>query len=442
MSDAGKMLEIKVNAHHPFQSIDGFGVNINARYFVGDKLLPAMRLLGEDLGATLYRVDIWGKSDWIDPTGELGMAALDPVHLAQVYQGEIFQRGWALMHYLNSQGIKPYLTASGNVPAWMLGADKRTLVDYEACCEMLVSMVDWARNHEHLDFKLFGPFNETDIGQPEGPGINPVEFARVCEILDAKLTQRGLDDIRLVVAEQAMFNKDYFRELTHNANLVRRIGVFTLHDYSNYPLTVYHDVTSEVKNSLYAGSRLWMTEFGDLEQSGEREWYVAWTMASRLFDQLESGFNAALVWDAFDNYHDHDEAWTIYGLLRSGLRVFTPKKRFYSMKQVFRYVPPGFDRIEVEAHSEDVRLLAFADPERTQFTLVGMNLTGRNFYLNVKLEGFSRQVMEGKAAYYRTTETENCICTGEIPVRGPNYPFSGINALIPGDSIFTLTTVK
>jgi hypothetical protein len=33
---------------------------------------------------------------------------------------------------------------------------------------------------------------------------------------------------------------------------------------------------------------------------------------------LNHGARAALHWDAFDNYHEHDQAMTHYGLLRNG----------------------------------------------------------------------------------------------------------------------------
>ena len=102
---------------------------------------------------------------------------------------------------------------------------------------------------------------------------------------------------------------------------------------------------------------------------------------------------------------------------------------------------PGFERIQVENPSRDVRLVAFANPERTQFTLVGMNLTGQDLFLNVEAAGFPSAMMGGKVAYYRTSQEENCVGLGEIPMRG-HYPFSGIDAAIPGDCIFTLTTVK
>ncbi len=459
MSNIRKMVNVRFNASRSYQKIDGFGLNINSQHW-SDMLIPTMDLLREDLGATLYRVDIWGKSNWIDPTGELGREkALSPENLAAVYTGEIFQKGWGMMRYLNQHRIQPYLTASGDVPKWMLGSAYHAghldsipgvppwllgrglpLVDYESFCDMMVSMIDWARHKEGLTFNLFGPLNESDIAQPEGPGVDPVEFVKVCELLVEKLDQKGLQDIRLVVAEQAIFGPWYLEQLARSRKLQGRIGIFALHDYSDIPSEAYQGVTGPVKESAYADVPLWMTEYGDLEQTGEKEWYVGWVSTSRLFDQLEAGFGAALIWDAYDNYHDHDEHWTIYGVLRTGLGAYTPKKRYYAAKQVFRFVPAGFERIEASADNPDLRVLAFADPTRTHFTLVGMNLSNRNFYLNAIAEGFPEQSQDARVTYYRTSETENCHTIGQIP-RHVSHGCD-IEIVVPAESIFTLTTVK
>jgi O-glycosyl hydrolase len=307
---------------------------------------------------------------------------------------------------------------------------------------MLVSMVAWAKKREGLRFTLFSPMNETDIGSPEGPTVAPADFVRVLEILDKKLTQAGLDDIRLVVADQAHFSADYVREIARNPRLVKRVAVFGMHTYGLVPHDRNEELTTVVEGSPYRDCRLWMTEYGDLEQSGEREWYVAWQITKRLFRQLEEGFHGAIIWDAYDNYHDHNEAWTIYGLLRTGLRVHTPKKRYYASKQVYRYVLPGFERVEAHSQAAELRVLAFANRDRTQFTLVGMNDSAAAFRPNVRLEGFDDRLMAGRAYYLRTTGTENCHRIGTLPVRNRNHPFTGIDPFIPAYSVFTLTTVR
>lgn len=443
MTLPGKKIEVIIDTTRSFQKIDGFGVNINARYWRNGYLIPVMQLLLEDLGATLYRVDIWGKSNWVDPDGKLGrQAALDPAHLNSIYGGEIFKRGWAMIHWLNERGIRPYLTASGDVPPWMLASDGKTLVDFDSFTEMMASMLWWARNHEKLNFTLFGPLNETDIGSPEGPSLGPNEYTRLCEALIDKLDAHALNDIQLVVPEQAHFNPHYLEALTRSRKLLGRVAAFGLHDYTDIPPESYHQVTQVVEKSPFAGTPLWMTEYGDLEQTGEREWYVAWAMTSRLFDQLEAGFNGSLVWDAFDNYHDHDEAWTIYGLLRTGLRTFTPKKRYYASRQVFRFVLPGFERLATGCESEGLRVLAFASPNCDQFTIIGMNEHLFPARLNITLAGFPKSVELPNFDYHRTSEEENCHRIGHVPAKGKNWPFTGMDVAVPPASIFTLTTVK
>ncbi|RPJ40250.1 MAG: hypothetical protein EHM21_14975 [Chloroflexi bacterium] len=442
MANAGTKVDVRLDLGKTYQTIDGFGVNINSKYWTGERLLPALDLLVNDLGARLFRVDIWGKSNWIDPTGELGPAALAPERLEAIYQGEIFQRGWAMMRYLNEQGIEPYLTASGDVPGWMLGPDGKTLQNYGAFCNMLVSLVEWARRKEGIRFSLFGPLNETDIGSPEGPTVSPEDYRRVCEILAEKLAKKELDDIRLVVAEQANFTPDYLDALVKSTKLRERIAVFSMHDYLGFTEEQYRCIIDAVRLSPYADKPMWFGEFGDLEQSGEKEWYVAWAMVSRLLDHLAHGFSGSLAWDAFDNYHDHDEAWTIYGLLRTGLRVYTPKKRYYALKHVYRCVLPGFVRIGANADSGEVRVLAFANPERTALTVVGMNLSSsRTYYLNIDSADIQGALRAGKAAVYRTSEHENFVLVDRVPLRGPNYPFMGMEVCLPPDSIFTVTTI-
>jgi len=434
MPAAGKMVKIHINANHAFQTIDGFGVNINSKQWQ-PRLLPAMELLLDDLGATLYRLDIFGKSNWPDPAGTIGTASLDPARMDAIYRGEIACRGWEMMRYLNKRGIPPYLTASGDVPTWMLAPDGKTLIDYDHFTEMMVSLVDWAIHHEGLKIRCFGPLNETDIGSPEGPSVSPEEYPKILEILDRKLSVKGIN-IPLVVPEQSQFNGNTIRLIAAHPSLAKRIGVFATHCYADIPLALFNEVRAAA--SPFPDAHLWMGEYGDLDQSGEKEWYVAWVMTLRLLDVLENGYHGALVWDAYDNYHDHDEHWTIYGLLRTGLRAYTPKKRYHASKQVFRFVKPGFQRLLAEVSMPDVRALAFASPDRVQAVVIGVNQSSQPRNLNIWLEGFPAAVTSGKVAYYRTSESENCHRIAEIPVRGGNWPFTGTDVLVPGDSIFTL----
>lgn len=426
----------RVYAHQVDQTIDGFGVNINSKSWE-PRLLPAMELLLDDLKASLFRVDIFGKSNWIDPSGVLGPASLAPDHLASIYQDAVARRGWEMIRFLNERGIAPYLTASGDVPAWMLAPDGKTLADGQSFAEMLASLLDWAVNREGLRIAQFGPLNETDIGSPEGPTVLAEDYPRVLETIQAALAGRGLS-VPLVVPEQAHFSPRYIQEITKHASLSPAVYAFSTHCYTDLTPSQYAEVRAAA--AVFPQAHLWMGEFGDLEQSGEQEWTVAWRVTSRLFDMLESGYQAALVWDAYDNYHDHDEHWTIYGILRTGLRAYTPKKRYHALRQVFRFVRPGYQRVAVSTNAQEARLLAFASPDRSQLVIVGMNAAAFPLQINMDLEGFSEALMAGRVTYWRTSEQENGCRVAEIPVRGSNWPYTGIDVTVPPECIFTLST--
>lgn len=455
LSEPVNYLQRLANCTSSYQSIDGFGVNINSRYWDSENAayMRAMDLLVHDLGATLYRVDIWGKSNWVDPESKLNASVLNEKTYRRIYEGEVFQKGWAMMRFLNEHGIQPYLTVSGDVPRWMLGEDGKTLVEYEQLADMLASMVAWARHKERLDFRLFGPMNETDHGSPEGPSVSAEGYVKLVRVLDRKLRERGIHDIRYVVAEQAWYNTEYVQAFVESPDLHERIGAFGVHSYFDFPAAKFAEVPKLVDSSPCAGTSVWLSEYGDLDQTGEKEWYIAWVSTSRLLNALEGGLNGAMVWDAYDNYHDHNEHWTIYGLIRTGLNAYTPKKRYYAAKHVYRYVLPGFQRIALEPYvhpsfwpdrepaQDTLRMLAFADAAREHVTLVGMNRSLDDVYMNLELNGFGEHLRSQSVTYYRTTANENCIKVAEVPTRTRNHPHWGIDVRIPARSIFTITNV-
>ena len=58
--------KITVDTAARFQTVDGFGVNINSKYWRNGELAPVIDLLVKDLGATLFRLDCWGRADWVE----------------------------------------------------------------------------------------------------------------------------------------------------------------------------------------------------------------------------------------------------------------------------------------------------------------------------------------------------------------------------------------
>ncbi len=438
MTEALTEAIILVDRRQRFQRIDGFGVNINSKCWDGGKLAPVLDLLIDDLGAALFRVDAYGKSDWIDPSGALGRGALAQETYNQVYRGTDSQNVAGMCRHLNSRGIEPYLTLSGIVPKWMCADDGVTLADYEAFAEMAASYIEWARKEAEIKFSLLGPLNETDIGPPEGPFVSPAAYVTVAEAIIERLNERGLQDIRLVVAEQAHHDLSYVSRFLANPEVMDRVAVFGMHKYGDRRAG---DVVETVCGSPYADRRVWMTEYGDLEQTGAREWPVAWAIFRRLMDLLEDGLNGALIWDAYDNYHDHDERWTIYGLLRYGGGVYTPKKRYFTCKHMYRFVRPGFMRVSVSCACQGVRALAFVSADGADLTVVGMNERPDDVHIAIVGDGIDNR-LSSNVDFHRTTADDDCVKVSTAYALGRNLSESGIEIVAPAQSIFTVTSVR
>ena len=429
--------KLSVNPQNRFQRIDGFGVNINAKYWGMGTLRPVVDHLIDDLGATLFRLDAYGKANWPDPDDTRGSASLQRENLDRIYQTPPFQNARSLALYLNERGIAPYITISGIAPAFLCAADRKTLTDFEGYAKMAVDYAAWLRR-EGVHFTLFGPLNETDYGPPEGPSLSPEAYAACCEAIVRALDAAGLCDVNLVIAEQGDHHTPFLQALLPNEALRGRIAVCGMHNY--WDLSMEDLVRYQQKTAPQA--HFWMTEFGDLCQSAEREDEISFAVFRRLCRLLQDGMQGALFWDAFDNYHDHDEQWTTYGLLRAGLSVYMPKKRYYALKHIYRYVRPGFFRIGAECSDKRIPVLAFTDEKSGKLTLVGCNPTNEAIYLDFDLALRGSKVAKYRTfEVYRTQEYEDCARVTAHEIKLDNRDCTGLCFLALPGSIFTVSDV-
>jgi O-glycosyl hydrolase len=315
----------------------------------------------------------------------------------------------------------------------MCAADGKTLADFASYADLLVSLASWARNEEGLRFDLFGPFNETDLGPPEGPFLDPVGLVKATALVAERFAAAGLGDLQFVVADQGRYNLDFVRPLADDPALRAVIGVIGMHCYSDTPLSTVPEFLGEWGLSDW---RYWLTEYGELDQTGEIEWEAAANSTRRLLRGLRDGARAALVWDAYDTFHGHDDAWTIWGIMRTARHMYTPKKRYFAAKQVYRFVPPGSRRIEVltepDAASTEPTLAAFTVGD-DGFTLVGLHEGSAPLTLNLAGLG---QLSGRQGDVYLTDPTQNCDRVASFPLG------ERLRLTIPGPSVFTLTTVN
>jgi hypothetical protein len=337
-----------------------------------------------------------------------------------------------MARYLNARGVEFILNVSGVVPRWMCGPDGATLVDFEAYADLLTSLARWARFEEGLRFHLFGPFNETDLGSPEGPFLDPQGAIDVSTLLMEKLAA-GLGDLRLVVPDVSRYSLDYVRPLLDAPQLRDAVSVIGMHCYCDRPLESVPRLLSE---RGFTDWRPWLTEYGEIDQSGEMEWQAAVNSTRRLLRGLNDGFRAGIVWDAYDNFHGHDDSWTLWGIMHTASRMqYTPKKRYWAARQVYRFVPPGSHRVKAEITGDMEGVLASAF--RTvagDVSLVGLVESPGPATISIDT---SNSLADGRMAMVHITDPRR---NSEPELRFPFGP--DLTITVEGPAIFTLTTVE
>ena len=454
---------IILNTDSIFQVIDGFGVNVNPDQWRDGNLKKAIDLLVDDLGCSAIRLDCFGNGLWLDPAKMNANGKWPDEYLKEVYTSKPFTDAWQTFRYFNSKGVNTFMNVSGIVPDVWIKKGTKELENYEAYAEMQATMVDWARNKEKLDFDFFAPFNETNfVGSVEGPGIFPQNKSQAFKAIIKKFNEHKLDNLKYIVFCDGNIVPELVKYFLADKELVSKTFAISGHTYGhseerddefNRRSDIGKTIDS-IKNSAYKNSRFWLTEYGDLDQTGEIEWEFAWRCQRRLLKGLNDGVNLAQQWDAWDNLHKHDKVWAKYGVIKTDTTnwSYTPKHRYYAAKHIYKYVRPGWKRIEIKipddksdpgyvyqeytSHLKNIKLMAFVSPDGKDFTVTGMNLIESDVTLTIQLPTILAAVKKS-INNYRTTRHENFVLAENIKIVGNELKLS-----LKEKSIFSITTLK
>ena len=452
-SDASSS-RITLNPDERFLTIDGFGVNFNGTYFC-DAQKPMIDTLIDDLGATIFRLDPYGLLNWEAVNDNDDPQVINWEYYNDRYSIPTFEASWAAARYLNSRGIRPFLASSGIAPDWMLDA-KAPPPQHKVCggssgmghtglmkpshlnpamyaefAEEVVSLAVYARARARIDFQYFGPINETDCYPAEGPRVDPDEMPKLLSAVARRMNKEGLGDIKLVVAEQAIVTTDYIAPIMQDPDLMKQVGIFAFHTYGSDSVGPQ---VERVRASKYPNTPVWLTEYGDLkdlDKSAENEW-AGFSVAAteRALRALNQGARAALYWDAYDNYHEHYPRLTFYGLMQNADHVYSPKKRYYAAKQLYKFVRPGSQRIGAAVDSPGLMVSAFRNDRADELVIVGVKKGGPD---HVQVVLGASALLPTQWELYQTTRKLDCVKTDTVLIR------NGVAEIdLPDEAIFTL----
>lgn len=427
-----------IDGAQQFQTLDGFGVNANGASWDNGNLAPALDLLADTMQVKVWRV-ILEKADWEVTNDNADPNTFNWDYYSSIYESPKFQSLWSIIAYLNGKGPNQVmLNVMGTVPAWMGDG----VINQEAedeWVELIASAVYYGRMVKGLDFRLLSPTNEIDIGPPEGPRIDPTQYARLLNKLALRLQAVGLADMSLIPPDIAIVQQAsaYLAPLFADATIMARVNHFSFHDYGGNS----GDADSLIKASAYPDRNFWMTEFsagcGGCDSGSQHpdQWWFGLSTVDLLLRHLDQGAASAFVYEAYDSYYEHHGSFSHWGMLAydQTTHTYTPTTRFYAIAQVFRFTQPGMVRIGAATSHSDLQVAAFKDPATGAVTIVGRNPTGNAITINGTLANLPTT---GTLAFYQTTQSLNLSRGADVVVTAGLFSVQ----IVPG-SVFTLSNL-
>lgn len=460
---AGSEISIHIDGAVRFQKMNGFGVNVNTSWWLDgdyrdtDVVKPAIDLLAEELGATIFRAVIedmdWETANDNDDPNTFNWSYYDSVFTTNRFHGV-----WNTLRYLNQKGITNDLIISfmGAPPAskplekpelensWMgdsthtIGPEKE-----DEFVETIAALLYYARHKANIQFTLVSPMNETEIisvtknndhpdGIVEGPNMpDPVQFTRVIKKLAVKLDAIGMSDIRFIAPDAAgdkLFSA-ILDEMVIDSWLIGKLACWGVHDYGNDAAN-YQKIVSRPANP---NKSFWVTETAAI---------------GNLFGQLDDNASAFIFWDGFDCVYQHARRngygdvppndWAFWLGEREGTPLikydagrqnWTPRKQFYEYAQLFKFIKPGAVRIAATSEKGNPVIYAFVNPDR-QLVVVGRNDSADPITIRGNLKNISK--VKAFEMFY-TDSLHDLFKAEDVAISDNSF-----EAVVPADAVFTL----
>jgi O-glycosyl hydrolase len=463
ISGQERTLNISIDGARRYQTLDGFGVNINPAWWYGGDygyaktIYPALDLLIDSLGATIFRVVI-EEIDW-----EAENDDIDPSHFNWDYYNTVFSSRkfrciWDALRYLNKKGISKDLMISfmGAPPSpapiaekdpsksWMGGTDYTISPDKEEeLAESIAAFLYYMRNTAKIEFNLVSPMNETDViswskraehpdGIVEGPNMpDPVQYVRVIRKLAKKLDSIGMGDIRFVAPDAAgdkLFT-GIMDEMVKDTWLMDRLVCWGVHQYGN-DASNYREIIYRQANLTRA---FWVTETAGI---------------ANMLGQLDDDARSYIFWDGYDCVYQHGRRngygdvppndWAFWMTPDDGKPLieydqatggWKPRKQFYQHAQLMKFIRRGAVRLSLIGQDTLIQAHVFGNTDES-LVIAGQN---RHSYF-ITINGTMENLQTPRNMKMIITDMRNNLAENKA------LSFSGksFRAEIPPDCIFSI----
>lgn len=332
----------------------------------------------------------------------------------------------------------PPVSMTKNGYAWSNEGDKANLKEdcYDDFAEFLTVVAKHFED-EGYNITLISPVNEPEFnwtGGQEGSGWNNSEVAKLAKELDAKLTEKGLDNTKMLLSEAAKWyflydrqdagnnrgnvvneyfdpeSPNYIGDLEHMPNIICGHSYWTdmlWDELYNYRSKV-HEVASKYDLKVYQTEWSMMTEgYEDCPVYDESTYMdISLAMAKVMYHDLATAnVSSWSYWTAASTevYSQKNRFWLIrlipeggdYGDIE-GNGTFLSGKNLWVLGNYSLFVRPGYQRIGLTVPEQNNKFFgtAYLSPEKDKLVIVYTNCTEKSITITNQFNGLGKEVVD------------------------------------------------
>ena len=440
-----------------YQTIHGLGVNINPQSWnVNPRAVKkVLDSLVTGLGCTSFRL-MFDDCDWEAVNDNNDPHSYNWTYYDSVYSAPRFTGVWHTIEYLNSKGITDItLSPDGAAPLWMAGAAKDWMAGtqlnkgFEAeYAEMMSSMVYYGikRRSPSLRFIMLSPINETTCNGGEGVVMTPNQLQMVFSEIATHLINDNMTDITLIGPDDCGGWPSNVHAMITNNIIMSKLNYFGGHSYGN-STSVSQGLIDTVKNAAYQDKGVIMTEANTPCYGCDGGTYskdygfndYAGPAYKDILQHLNAGVNGVQIWEGYDSRYHHPNrslTWSMWGIfaVNDTLHpdVYTHRAHYYTFKQLFNFVKPGYQRIDISTKLSNMTVSSFYNPSKKTIVITGKNDSSSA----QRLDGILKNLPKSSILKFYYTDSSHEFSRGsDVTVAKQRF-----SKLLPPFCVFTLVS--
>jgi hypothetical protein len=439
-----------VNGAKKYQAIHSLGVNINPHSWNvnANSVKKVLDSLISGMGCTSFRL-MFDDCDWeaVNDNNDPDIYNWD--YYDSIYSTPRFTAIWNTIGYLNSRGITNItLCPVGAAPGWMGGTKLNPGIEKEYA-ETIASMVYYGQKRRSpvVHFNMLSPINETGCWGIEAPVMTSNQLGTIFSTIATHLINDGVTGVTLTGPDDC-YNSFNTHELINSPVTMSKLSYFGGHQYGN-STSRSEELIYAIKNSAFPDRGVIMSEVNAICTGCDGGSYnkdygfnnYAGLAYKYVLQHLNAGVNGVQLWEGYDSqWHHHHPTrglqwgmWGIFGVndtTRPG--VFTRRPHYYVFKQLYNFVKPGFNRIDISTTLSNITVSAFQDPVNGSIVITGKNDSNKPQTIEGALMTLSPAL---KFKYYYTDASHNFSRGSDVMVAKQTFSKS-----VPAFCVFTLVS--